>query len=172
MNKVHVLIGGNMNDRAGNLARAVHFLGEHTGGMLRLSSVYETAPWGDTAQDRFLNQALILETALPPVILLDVLLSIELLMGRKRLAKNGPRIIDIDILFYNKLVYRDARLTIPHPEIQNRRFALIPLAEIDPDFIHPVLDLTMLQLLERCPDTLEVTRFKNTSNDISGKNNN
>ncbi len=165
MNIVHVLIGGNMNDRAGNLDKAVHFLGQRAGLIAKKSSVYETAPWGEAAQAPFLNQALVLETTLQPLDLLDIILDIEASMGRRRLARNGPRIIDIDILFYDNITYNAARLVIPHPEIQNRRFALVPLAEIDPHLVHPVLGLTITELLRQCPDKLEVSVFSSPAGD-------
>ncbi len=160
MNKVHLLTGGNMGDRVGNLDRAVHFLGQRVGPVVKASALYETAPWGETNQATFLNQALLLETTMAPLELLEVIMETERELGRRRLLKNGPRIIDIDILFFGDLAMTTSRLVIPHPEIQNRRFALVPLAEIDPEFVHPVLNLTIRSLLERCADSLEVKIFE------------
>lgn len=159
MNKVHLLTGGNMGDRVGNLQKAVHFLGQRVGRVVRKSALYETAPWGEADQDTFLNQAILLETELEPLAVLDISMQIERELGRTRLLKNGPRVIDIDILFYDHLVMTTSRLVIPHPEIQNRRFALVPLAQIDPDFVHPVFQLPVNVLLDTCPDTLAVSLY-------------
>ena len=147
MNKAYLLIGGNLGNRNKNLSLAMHLLGHKCGNIIKQSSVYETAPWGRTDQKNFYNQALLLQTVQEPLTLLENILSIELKMGRERSEKNGPRIIDIDILFYNEEIIDVPNLKVPHPEIQNRRFALLPLSEIAADFTHPVLKKDIKTLL-------------------------
>lgn len=159
MNKVYLLIGGNVGDRLGNLQLAVAALHRSCGRVTGQSAVYETAAWGKTDQQAFLNQALLLETDLTAPALLECVLEAEAMLGRVRKERYGPRIIDIDILFYNNDIVRTPALTIPHPEIQNRRFALVPLQEIAPGLMHPVLKKDIDQLLEECPDTLEVKQY-------------
>ena len=159
MNNVYLLIGGNVGNRLQNLRHAVEQLSDW-GTVTQQSAVYETAAWGKTEQEPFLNQALELQTTLAPQALINTILHIEEEMGRMRTEKYGPRIIDIDILFFNSEIIREPHLTIPHPEIQNRRFALVPMQEMAPQLIHPVLHKTMRQLLEECPDTLAVRKFE------------
>lgn len=158
MNKAYLLIGGNMGNREQNLGRAVDLLGS-AGKVKVLSGLYETAAWGKTDQPSFLNQAILLETALTARELLQAVLAIEEKMGRKREEKYGPRIIDIDILFYDAAIINEPRLIIPHPEIQNRRFALEPMQEIAPRLKHPLLKKTIAELLKACPDKLEVHKL-------------
>jgi 2-amino-4-hydroxy-6-hydroxymethyldihydropteridine diphosphokinase len=123
-----------------------------------ISSLYETAAWGNTNQPAFYNQAICVETTLEPENLLARLLTIEIEMGRVREEKYGPRTIDLDILMVNDIVLDSPTLTIPHPQLHNRRFALLPLIEIAPTLLHPVLDKTMHELLLNCPDTLDVQK--------------
>lgn len=158
MNKAYLLIGGNMGNRQQNLDRAVGLL-RLLGRVKQQSGLYETAAWGKTDQPSFLNQALLFDTALAARGLLQAVLNIEEEMGRKRAEKYGPRIIDIDILFYNSDVVNEPGLTIPHPEIQNRRFALEPMFEIAPAYQHPLLKKTIAELLNDCPDELPVKKL-------------
>ena len=160
MNISYLLIGGNQGERTAQLALAREKIAAGAGRLLRVSSLYETAAWGRTDQASFLNQALELETKLDATELIDVLLDIEVQMGRRRLEKYGSRIIDIDILFFNDAILRLPNLVIPHPEIQNRRFALTPMAEIAPLLIHPVLGQNIQGLLEACADPLAVKKIK------------
>jgi 2-amino-4-hydroxy-6-hydroxymethyldihydropteridine diphosphokinase len=159
MNKAYLLIGGNMGNRPQNLGLAVDLLAQ-TCRVTAQSALYETAAWGKTDQPSFLNQALALETGLAARELLQAALSIEEKMGRERSVKYGPRIIDIDILFFNDDMIDQPGLSIPHPEVQNRRFALEPLHEIAPKLKHPLLKKTISQLLKECPDKLKVIRYK------------
>lgn len=160
MNNVYLLIGGNVGDRLQNLQQAVIAINRTCGDVVRQSAIYETAAWGKTDQQPFLNQALLLETSFTAPQLLQHTLEAEALLGRVRQEKYGPRIIDIDILFFNNDIIREPALTIPHPEVQNRRFALAPLHEIAPGLIHPVFQKSIDQLLLECPDHLEVRQWK------------
>lgn len=157
--KAFLLIGGNMGDRLKNLSIATDLIQQTAGNILQSSTLYETAAWGITDQPRFLNQVLHIETEFSAMQLLNILLDIEESIGRKRVLKFGPRSIDIDILFYNDDTLKTASLVIPHPEMQNRKFVLVPLNEIAPTFKHPVFHKNITQLLQECNDDLEVKKF-------------
>lgn len=159
MNRAYLLTGGNMGDRAANLVKAAALIGLQAGTVVVTSSVYETLAWGITEQPAFLNQVLCIETRLSASSLLETVLSIEQQLGRQRLMKYGPRIIDIDILLFNNAVINQPDLSIPHPFLHQRRFALIPLAEIAHEYKHPVLNLTIAELLSTCIDTLDVQKY-------------
>lgn len=159
MNRAYLLTGSNLGDRPQNLADARDHINRQCGTIVMASSVYETAPWGKTDQPAFLNQALELYTPLNARQLIRQVLKTERLMGRIREEKYGPRLIDIDILLFNGEVHRYQFLKLPHPEMQNRRFALLPLAEIAPDLLHPVLGKSIKTLLEECPDPLDVKKY-------------
>ena len=158
MSTAHLLIGGNLGDRKENLLTAISLISEQCGSLTKSSSIYETEAWGITDQPSFLNQALQISTSLNARQLMRKILKIEKEMGRVRKEKLGPRIIDIDILLFENEIHDLRFLKIPHPELQNRRFVLVPLAEIDPTLQHPVLKKTIAELLEECPDNLEVSK--------------
>ncbi len=160
MNNAYLLIGGNEGDRALHIKQAVANIEIFCGAVTRQSSIYETAPWGKADQPAFLNQALLVATALDAPSLMDVILQVEEKMGRKRMEKYGPRVIDIDILFFNDEIYNLTQLKIPHPEIQNRRFVLEPMHEIASTFVHPVLKKTIHELLGECKDKLSVKKIE------------
>jgi 2-amino-4-hydroxy-6-hydroxymethyldihydropteridine diphosphokinase len=159
MNRSYLLIGGNEGDRLTQLATARAHISAAAGVIAKASALYETAPWGKSDQAWFLNQALELETPLDAASLLVLLLGIEEKMGRHRTVKYGARVIDIDILFFNDAIVREPGLLIPHPEIQHRRFVLAPLDEIASNYIHPVLNRSVGELLLACTDPLEVKRY-------------
>lgn len=159
MNEVYLLTGGNMGDREAFLEKAAKAIEEKCGTVLTRSSIYETAAWGKQDQEPFLNQVLMIRTRLEPLQLLKTLLRIEEKLGRKREIKYGPRLIDIDILFFGNKIVREHHLVIPHPEMQNRRFVLEPLAEIAPEKIHPVFHRTISRLLADCTDPLAVNKI-------------
>jgi 2-amino-4-hydroxy-6-hydroxymethyldihydropteridine diphosphokinase len=140
-------LGSNLGDREANLRQAIAALSHHDVRVLKQSSFYETEPREMTDQGWFLNCVVEVETRLMPVQLLHVLLSIERAMGRKRLVKSGPRIIDMDILLYATSIIRSPDLEVPHPRMAERRFVLAPLIEIGPDLRHPVLQKTVTELL-------------------------
>ena len=158
MRTAYLLIGGNLGNRKDNLLKATSLIANQCGPLTNSSSIYETAAWGFTDQPSFLNQAIAISTPLNARQLLRKILKIENEMGRVRNEKLGPRNIDIDILLIENEIHDLRFLKIPHPEMQNRRFVLTPLAEIDPELQHPVLKRSIAQLLEECPDNLEVTK--------------
>ena len=159
MRTAYLLIGGNLGNRKENLSKAVSLINEQCGSLTRSSSIYETEAWGNTDQPSFLNQALEISTSLNARQLMRRVLKIEEEMGRVRKEKLGPRIIDIDILLFENEIHDLRFLKIPHPEMQNRRFVLVPLAEINSSLQHPVLKKTIAELLEKCPDNLEIKKL-------------
>lgn len=142
---VYLAIGTNLGDRLANLQTAVDALPPEVA-VLKKSRVYETLPWGYEDQPAFLNMAIRAETELAPEALLKYLKDLELKLGRETSFRWGPRLIDIDILFYDDLVFDTPTLTIPHPRLHERAFVLVPLAEIAPDLMHPQLKQTMSRL--------------------------
>jgi len=148
-------LGSNMGDRAANLRAAADLIAKNIGKIAKKSHVYETQPWGNTAQDKFLNQVVMANTTLDPRDLLEKISKIERELGRERRRdqeKWGPRTIDIDILFYGKRVIRDKGLEVPHPELHKRAFVLVPLLEIAPDLEHPTLKKQIDELYMDCKD--------------------
>jgi 2-amino-4-hydroxy-6-hydroxymethyldihydropteridine diphosphokinase len=147
-----IALGSNLaspfGDRAANLWEAVERVRE-LGEVKAVSSSYETEPVGYLDQPRFLNAALLLETSLEPAELMRALLEVEQTMGRERVGAiaKGPRVIDLDMLLYGQVVMNTTELTLPHPEMMERRFVLEPLAEIAPGMVHPVLGLTVREML-------------------------
>lgn len=153
-----LLLGTNLGDRKKNLLIARNAIEVSVGPILKASSIYQTEAWGKTDQPDFLNQALEVQTTLSAEDVLAEILKIEQTMGRARRVHWGERIMDIDILLYEKKMVSSSSLTIPHPQLPNRRFALEPLAEIGGDVMHPILQLTIQEILEQCSDLLEVHR--------------
>ena len=133
---------------------------QQVGSITALSALYETAPWGVKEQPAFLNQVAEVQTDLAPEEVLRHVLEIEQRLGRVRYERWGARHLDIDILYFDSLAMDTARLTIPHPRLHERRFTLVPLAELLPDYVHPVLGQTTLELLTACPDEGEVIRLE------------
>ncbi len=132
---------------------------QQIGKIIRQSNLYSTAAWGNTQQPDFLNQVIIVQTKLTAAQTMQSILTIEKKMGRIRNKKNDPRIIDIDILFYNKEIIDSSNLIVPHPQLQNRNFVLVPLNQLSPNFKHPVLNKTIHQLLRNSPDKLTVNKI-------------
>lgn len=147
-----LLLGSNLGTKKQHLANALHQISSTVGKVIKQSQLYETSPWGTTSQNSYLNQSLRIETALLPNELLDELLKIEKSIGRTRSQRWEDRVIDIDILLYEQVILNSPTLTIPHPELPNRRFALEPVCEIAANWFHPVSGLTIQQLLLACND--------------------
>lgn len=160
--------GSNIGPREKLLQLALRLIAERAGRILKASAVYRTEPWGMSGQPEFLNQAAMIETQLEPQDLLDTLLDIERRMGRERREKWGSRLIDIDILFYDNLVWNTPALQLPHPHLHERNFVLAPLAELAPDWVHPVLGKTAIQLLAESPDDLEALPFQTEESTATG----
>jgi len=145
--KIYLSLGSNIGDRLSNLKKACQLLEEKGILILRKSSFYLTQPWGIKNQPEFINQVIEAETSLPPEELLTLLKEIEGVLGRKKGKRWGPRIIDIDILFYGDEIIRKPDLIIPHPLLQERAFVLIPLCEISPSLMHPILKKKIVELV-------------------------
>ncbi|MBI5217948.1 MAG: 2-amino-4-hydroxy-6-hydroxymethyldihydropteridine diphosphokinase [Bacteroidia bacterium] len=160
LQKIYLLLGGNTRNRFYYLKKTEALIEYHVGKIIQRSSVYETQPWGFESDNYFLNQAVLIETSLSPLQLLQNIHEIELLLGRRR--EHLPfedRTIDIDILFYGDMIIHSPGLTIPHKQLHNRRFAITPLAEIDENLIHPVFNKTIGRLLEECDDPFEIIKI-------------
>ncbi len=159
MNTAYILTGGNLDHPLRQLTNAAAAIAIECGSIVSSSNIYQTAAWGNKAQPDFLNQVLCINTDLNPFKLLRKLLAIEKKMGRTRNNQYDPRIIDLDILFYNDLIIDSPSLQLPHPRLHLRRFVLVPLAGIAPLIQHPVLHKPILQLLQECSDPLNVKKF-------------
>jgi 2-amino-4-hydroxy-6-hydroxymethyldihydropteridine diphosphokinase len=148
MAKAYIGLGTNMGDRQRNLERAVELLPSEGVIVESVSGIYETEPWGFESETSFLNMAASLETEMPPEDLMKYLLSLEAIMGRIREGKGyQARLIDIDLLFYDNLVIETPHLRLPHPLLHRRYFVLKPLNDIAPGLLHPVLGLTVAEML-------------------------
>ena len=153
---VYIALGSNVGDRASMLERAMAAMNSAGIRVLRESSFYVTEPVDAPGQAWFLNAVVEAETSLLPLQLLHALLRIERELGRRRITPHGPRTIDLDILFYGSSVIHSKELQVPHPRLSERRFVLVPLAQIAPEFRHPVLYKSVTQLLAETPDRSEV----------------
>ncbi len=157
---IYLSLGSNLGDRLANLRKAISNLPPKVKPILQ-SPVYETQPWGYSDQPDFLNQCIQAETELEPLDLLAYLKDLEAAIGRKETFRFGPRLIDLDILFYDDLIYDSPNLTLPHPRISERSFILIPLSDIAPELFHPVLRRTVEQLKTEI-DSSSVVLFEAT----------
>jgi 2-amino-4-hydroxy-6-hydroxymethyldihydropteridine diphosphokinase len=155
---VYLGLGSNLGDREAALAEAGEALEARGVRMVRRSALYSTEPVGGPPQDWFLNVVVAADTLLSPEALLSVCQEVEARQGRVRGVRNGPRTLDADILFFDDLRRHDDTLEIPHPRLHERRFVLVPLAEIAPALVHPTSGLTVAEMLARCPDSSAVHR--------------
>jgi 2-amino-4-hydroxy-6-hydroxymethyldihydropteridine diphosphokinase len=161
MNPVYIGLGSNVGDSIQNIRTALnHMENASSLTILRVSSLYRTAPIGYEDQDWFINAAAECTTSLLPLLLLDLLQSIEQKMERSTPFKWGPRNIDLDILIFGSSIIKEPVLTIPHPLVEHRRFVLEPLAELAPGGIHPLLNKTFQGLLEELGTTQEIEKIQ------------
>ncbi len=159
MNTAYLILGTNKGDKPRNLLQAVDLIASNAGAVIKKSDIFLTAPWGNTNQPDFYNQAICIQTSLSAATLLKELLAVEQLLGRKRTGEKwAERTMDIDILFYNDEIINDPDLKIPHPFMSERKFVLAPMAQLAPDFIHPVLKKNIRTMLAACIDKLEVVK--------------
>jgi 2-amino-4-hydroxy-6-hydroxymethyldihydropteridine diphosphokinase len=164
MKGIYLGLGSNLGNREDNIEQALRKISEVVGNIVSRSSIYETEPWGFLSGDQFLNLVIGVETNLTPSGLLGRLLMIESQLGRLRDGKQySSRTIDIDILFYAMKRMNRAFLVIPHPKLHERKFILVPLCEIAPSLVHPVIGKTISELLEVCTDNSKVIKFTNSN---------
>jgi len=165
MIKLYILLGGNLGDKQIIFSEARARLSQQVGTITNQSAIYETEPWGFESTDIFWNQAIEISTDLSPEEVLPQTQQIEQALGRIRKANQyNSRTIDIDILFYDDQIIQTKNLVVPHPRIQERKFALAPLSEINPELIHPIFLKNIQQLLEECTDPLKVEKVTETYN--------
>ena len=151
--RAFISIGSNIGEKLQNCLRAISLLDNLKGcKVIKKSSFYKTEPVGYKEQDWFINCAVLIDTKLDPYELLDRLQQIEILMGREKSFKWGPRLIDLDLLLYEDIIMDEEKLTIPHPLMHKRRFVLIPISELAPDLIHPVLNKPVIEILRSLPE--------------------
>lgn len=162
MNVTYLCLGGNIGDREQAIYHALLEISQRVGEISAQSKIYETEAWGVENQQAYLNQCIEVKTGLSPLELIDTLLSIEQHLGRKRSLSKiyESRTIDIDVIFFNQEIINNKRLIVPHPRLHLRKFVLIPLNEICSNYLHPLLNKTIFNLLSMCEDSLEVKLFK------------
>ena len=152
MTRCYILFGSNQGDKEALLEQACTYINNRCGLLVERSSAYITEPWGFEAEEWFLNELLVLETDLEPNDLMDALLEIERKLGRVRHPEQKgytSRTVDLDILYYGDRIVNTEKVTVPHPRLHLRKFALMPLCEVIPDFLHPIFNLSQTQLLEK-----------------------
>lgn len=159
MNDVYLLLGSNLGNRQVFLQQATQYIENEIAPVVKASSVYETQSWGKMDAPDYLNQVIMLQTDIPPQVILKKILDIEIVLGRRREEKWGSRTIDIDILFYGNAIINEPGLHIPHPELHNRRFTLEPLSEIAPDLVHASYKKSLLELKNELQDSLIVKKL-------------
>ena len=159
MYDVYLLLGSNLGDRRLFLQQAIEYIQQDIAPIVKISSVYETQSWGKTDLPDYLNQVIMLQTALPAQTILKKILEIEITLGRRREEKWGSRTVDIDILFYGDDIINEPGLQVPHPELHKRRFTLEPLNEISPGLKHPVFKTTTSELINALNDDLIVKKI-------------
>jgi 2-amino-4-hydroxy-6-hydroxymethyldihydropteridine diphosphokinase len=161
MIRAGLIIGSNLDDRKNYMERAISSLEIHVGELVAKSSIYVSPPWGYDSSNEYYNQVLLFNTKLDSDHLLHFCLRIEKMLGRVRNEDAGyaDRTIDIDILYYGDEVREDEHLILPHPRMHLRKFCLLPLFEVDPDWVHPVLKQDMVTLIDNCEDESAISRL-------------
>ena len=155
METCYILFGSNMGDKAQIFVKACQLINNRCGQVVKFSAAYLSEPWGFEAEEWFLNRVIVLETMMTPEDLMRELLEIEKELGRVRYPEAQgytSRMVDLDILYFGNQIIFTSLLTVPHPRLHLRRFALKPLCELIPDFVHPIFQLTQRELLQQCPD--------------------
>ena len=160
MNTVYIQLGSNIRERESFIAKSMEQIEENVGEIIIASSVFKTTPWGNENQNNFLNSVIKIKTPFDSFKVLKKSQEIEKNLGRERVEKWGERTIDIDILFYNNKIINTKELIIPHPLIQQRKFVLIPLSEIAPNYTHPILKKSISTLLSECKDNQKVLDYE------------
>jgi len=160
MNTVYIQLGSNIGERESFISKSMEQIEENIGEIITESSVFETIPWGNENQNNFLNSVIKIKTPFDSFEVLQKSQEIENNLGRERVDKWGERTIDIDILFYNNEIINTTKLNIPHPFIQKRKFVLVPLSEIAPNYIHPTLKKSISTLLSECKDNQKVLDYE------------
>ena len=160
MNTVYIQLGSNIGERKSYIAKSMEQIEENIGEIITKSSIFETIPWGYENQDNFLNSVIKIKTPFDAFKVLQKSQTIEDNLGRERNEKWGKRTIDIDILFYNNEIINTTKLNIPHPLIQKRKFVLVPLSEIAPNYIHPILKKNISTLLSECKNNQKVLYYE------------
>ena len=160
MNTVYIQLGSNIGERESFIAKSMEQIEENIGEIITESSIFETIPWGNENQNNFLNSVIKIKTPFDSFEVLQKSQEIENTLGRKRIAKWRERTIDIDVLFYNNEIINTTKLNIPHPLIQKRKFVLVPLSEIAPNYMHPILKKSISTLLSECKDNQKVLDYE------------
>lgn len=158
----YLLFGSNMGDKSLLFTQACQSINNRCGRIVKVSAAYESEPWGFKAEEWFLNRVIVLETEMEPEALLSALLQIEKELGRVRHPEAvgyTSRTVDLDILYYDNRIILTENLTIPHPRLHQRRFALLPMCEVASQFVHPEFNVTQTELLSRCDDFSEVRKI-------------
>ena len=159
MQDIYLLLGSNLGDSKKYISDAIRLIKAEIGAVISASSLYQTAAWGKIDQPDFINQIINIQSDSDPKQLLNKIIVLEKILGRQRIEKWGSRTIDIDILFYGNMIINEPDLVIPHPQLHNRRFTLMPLMELAPDFVHPILNQTISTLFESLKDKLYVKKL-------------
>ena len=154
-------LGSNQGDRELNLKNSIKLLNSKAGKVLNISRIYESEPWGVKNQNYFLNQVIEIETHIDPIDLLNICKNIEYDMGRNPEIRWGKRVIDIDILYYQSRVINQKKLIIPHKLMQERKFVMIPLNDLNENHLHPILNITNKEILNNCIDSCKVKYYGN-----------
>lgn len=169
MERCYILFGSNMGDKDALFAQACLLINNRCGRVVQVSAAYESEPWGFEAEEWFLNRVIVVETEKSPEELLQQLLEIERELGRIRhpeIQGYTSRTADLDLLYFGHRVINTDTLTVPHPRLHLRRFALVPMCEVAPEWVHPIFGRTQQELLQQCPDECVVRGMELKNDEI------